>query len=286
MTSPEIASLAAALVARAGSTDVAFLQDGRRVLWARPREPGSPFGATVILIQGVHASEPALARKLLRARIHATREPGPFAHGMVKIAARRLTVVGTVVAAPGEGDVDPALELVEVRPSDVVAASPEPSPASPRLGPDPTRSHANWLELAASLVPPRPADRPRFELDRAVGAVLVSPSGEPIAASANTNARDRTRHAELNVLAAAWALQKRKLAPGSRLYATLEPCKMCAGLAWELAEEPASLEVYYREPDPGPGARDSILDPASNARRRFARTRAEREATCLRRVLA
>ena len=63
-----------------------------------------------------------------------------------------------------------------------------------------------------------------------VGAVLVNSAGEVVAAAGNRTLRDHdpTAHAEMLVLrAAAVALGAARLA-GCDLYATLEPCAMCA----------------------------------------------------------
>ena len=259
---------------------MAFLQDGEKVLFARGEKAGSPFTATTNLIQGIYESRPEVARKVLRARIWATREPGPFTHGMVKVAARRLTAP----VEPRGGGATPAPAREEIR-CERRARTGDLGTLS-REGSCTKKSEDDWLKLAASLVGERRVGRPLFELDRAVGAVLVSPDGELWAASANTNASNRTYHAEVNVLTDAWLLHKSKLPRGTRLYATLQPCKMCAGLAWELAEEPGALEVYYALEDPGPAARDSVLEVGSNARRRFARTPDERAVPCRFRVAA
>jgi hypothetical protein len=266
-----IAELAGELVRRTGSSDVAFLQEGERVLYARgTEEPGSPFTATTTLVQGIHESRPELARKLVRARIWTTREPGAFAWGLVKVAARRISTVepSSETHLPREMSFG-AGELVEVRyePREISRPS--------------VRPRTDWLELAASLVADPDPAMPLHARDRRVGAVLVSPGGDLLAASANTNARNRTLHAELNVLTTAWLANRKKLARGTRLYVTLSPCKMCAGLAWELGEEPGAIAVFFRELDPGPAARDTVLERGTNSRRRFAKTRADLEVECL-----
>ncbi|MGD9614759.1 MAG: nucleoside deaminase [Alphaproteobacteria bacterium] len=66
--------------------------------------------------------------------------------------------------------------------------------------------------------------------DVPVGAVLLDPSGAVIAASGNRVERDRdpTAHAEMLVLRAGAARLGLKRLVGCDLYATLEPCPMCA----------------------------------------------------------
>jgi tRNA(adenine34) deaminase len=63
-----------------------------------------------------------------------------------------------------------------------------------------------------------------------VGAVLVGPDGSVLAAAGNRveEHRDPTAHAEMLVLRAAAAALGQKQLDGCDLYATLEPCPMCA----------------------------------------------------------
>ena len=63
-----------------------------------------------------------------------------------------------------------------------------------------------------------------------VGAVLVSAAGEVVAAAGNRVERDHdpTAHAEMLVLRAAAARLGAARLAGCDLYATLEPCPMCA----------------------------------------------------------
>jgi tRNA(Arg) A34 adenosine deaminase TadA len=85
-----------------------------------------------------------------------------------------------------------------------------------------------------------------------VGAVLLSGGGDVLAADGNriVERRDPTAHAELLVLrAAAQKLDNERLL-GTTLYATLEPCAMCAG-ALSLARVG---RVVFAAEDPKGGA--------------------------------
>ncbi len=260
------AEIAARLAARTGSSDVAFLLQRDAIYFARGED--ELRSAAVVLVSGVCASLPRDAHFILRNMIHATRAPGPFALGMVKVAARRIRVVEEKARG-----LDVPFELREV------TAPPLPSMHGADLvAPGTTASHAEWLRFAGGLVGPLREELPRHARDRRVGAALVAPDGRLLAASANTNGTDRTRHAELNVLLARWGETRARLEPGTRLYATLRPCKMCAGLVWELASEPGTVAVYYAEDDPGTAARNTVLCPGSEARALFARSPRERSA--------
>jgi hypothetical protein len=50
---------------------------------------------------------------------------------------------------------------------------------------------------------------------------------------------------------------------------------MCAGLVWELSEEPGTVLVYFARDDLGRAARSTVLCPGSATRARFARSPAE-----------
>lgn len=84
-----------------------------------------------------------------------------------------------------------------------------------------------------------------------VGAVVVSPTGEIVAAAGNeTRARhDPTAHAEMLALRAACAAVGSERLIGHTLYVTLEPCAMCAG-----AIAAARVErLFYGAADPKSG---------------------------------
>jgi len=87
-----------------------------------------------------------------------------------------------------------------------------------------------------------------------IGAVVVGPDGAVLAADGNRvrELSDPTAHAEMLVLrSAAMAIGSERLI-GCDLYATLEPCPMCAG-AISLAR---IRRLYYGAPDPKGGAVD------------------------------
>jgi tRNA(Arg) A34 adenosine deaminase TadA len=84
-----------------------------------------------------------------------------------------------------------------------------------------------------------------------VGAVVVSPSGEVLAAAGNRTReyRDPTAHAEMLVIRAACAALGDERLVDCDLYVTLEPCPMCAA-AISFAR---IRRVYYGASDPKGG---------------------------------
>ncbi|MBA2126852.1 tRNA-specific adenosine deaminase [Hyphomicrobium methylovorum] len=84
-----------------------------------------------------------------------------------------------------------------------------------------------------------------------VGAVLVGPTGEVIAASGNRTRElfDPTSHAEILVIRAACAALGQERLVGCDLHVTLEPCAMCA-TAISFAR---IRRLYYGASDPKGG---------------------------------
>lgn len=84
-----------------------------------------------------------------------------------------------------------------------------------------------------------------------VGAVVVAPSGEPIASAGNRTRelRDPTAHAEILAIRAACVALGSDRLPGHDLYVTLEPCPMCAAAVGFARIR----RLYYGAADPKSG---------------------------------
>ena len=84
-----------------------------------------------------------------------------------------------------------------------------------------------------------------------VGAVIVAPDGQVVAAEGNRMRElcDPTAHAEILAIRAACARAGSDRLPGHDLYVTLEPCPMCAAaIAFARIER-----LYYGASDPKSG---------------------------------
>ena len=116
-----------------------------------------------------------------------------------------------------------------------------------------------WMQLALdqARVAPEHDDVP-------VGAVLIGPDGDFVAADHNRREQlaDPTAHAEILVIRAAARLRGDWRLEGHTLYVTLEPCAMCAGAAVA-----ARLEtIVYGAADPKAGAAWSLYNIPQDAR--------------------
>jgi tRNA(adenine34) deaminase len=96
-----------------------------------------------------------------------------------------------------------------------------------------------------------------------VGAVIVGPQGDCIAAAGNRRERrkDPTAHAEMIALRIAARRLRRWKLQDCKLYVTLEPCPMCAGA---IIQARIGLVVYGAD-DPKTGAMRTVLNLPDSA---------------------
>ena len=108
------------------------------------------------------------------------------------------------------------------------------------------------------------ADRAQAHQDVPIGAVLLDPQGEVVAAKGNERelTGDPTAHAEVLVLRAAAAATKSWRLDGHTLVVTLEPCTMCAGALVLARVERLVFGAY----DPKAGAVASLWDVVRDSR--------------------
>lgn len=86
--------------------------------------------------------------------------------------------------------------------------------------------HCHWMEYALKL-----AKTAGDMGEVPIGAVIVDPQGNLLAAAANEKERkqDPTAHAEILAIRAASQIKHSWCLKNCSLYVTLEPCAMCAG---------------------------------------------------------
>jgi tRNA(adenine34) deaminase len=109
-----------------------------------------------------------------------------------------------------------------------------------------------WMRRALAL-----ADHAADAGEVPVGAVLVR-DGEELGAGWNApvGSNDPTAHAEIMALRAAAAAASNYRLPGSTLYATMEPCPMCAGAIVQARV----ARVVYAARDQRWGAVESVFE--------------------------
>jgi tRNA(Arg) A34 adenosine deaminase TadA len=247
--------------------DVAFLLAEQGLLYAHASGSGP---AAYRLLRAIHAAEAAAAKWIVRRTLFTTEEATATVRGTVRLAGRRLVRVRPLdhgLSVPGPAR-DMGRELPTPRralPSIADALQAVVDAFGP--GDDP-------LELARALVREMTGHDARGAAgrrDRPIAALLVDHRGNLLEWATSGGADNVTSHAEVNLL----ELWGRPLPPGARVVTTLKPCRMCAGLVWDRAEDRSQPLVVYGEDDPGRAARATVLDAGSDERRRFAQDAGE-----------
>ena len=120
------------------------------------------------------------------------------------------------------------------------------------MTPDPDGIDVEWMRRALEL-----ADRAAEAGEVPVGALLVR-DGELLGAGWNAPIarNDPSAHAEIVALREAGAAAGNYRLPGSTLYATMEPCPMCAGAIVQARV----ARVVYAAPDLRWGAVESVFE--------------------------
>lgn len=244
--SPDVDPRAAAvLAALRGHDDAAVVVHGDEVWYAtgtvRPERGRTPL---VDLIQGVREARED-ADIVLRRRVFVTWEPTELDRAVVQVAARRVSRV-----PPASGTVAPSSlrDAVPWANAARARAAVEAVAGLPAL-PD-AADEARWAAwLAASSAAVAPGSAPRRQRDRPEVAVLVGPDGAPLAAARNTSGRNRTLHAEVNLVQGWVARTGRPIPAGAMIVCTLAPCRMCAAMIVAASAQP--VDVRFLRADPG-----------------------------------
>jgi tRNA(Arg) A34 adenosine deaminase TadA len=108
---------------------------------------------------------------------------------------------------------------------------------------------------------------------RNVHAFLVAADGRILLEARNTNAVNRMRHAEVNLLHAWWARMGSPPPCDAWVAVSLKPCRMCAALLFEATrrEGRAPIAIRYLEDDTGPLAARTAYEIEPEARGRMRR---------------
>lgn len=254
--------------------DVAFLRATQGIFFAR-RESWPPLSPVLRLLRGIYEVEPQRAHFIVRNRIFSTEPASSASFGATRVAGHRLST-GVRAADHGRGELA-ALPRIDAGAAAPFAGSAEIDRALAAIvaATRPRQDDDGWMDLAARLA--REVERRSEALaaderrDNPIAALLVDPGAGLLAWATNSRSRNPTSHAELNLVERWLHASRRPLPRGSRLYSTLKPCKMCAGLVWDAAEEPREVLVFYAEEDERRYARETVLDAGSMARRLVAR---------------
>jgi tRNA(Arg) A34 adenosine deaminase TadA len=246
----------------------AYLVDSEKLYFARePEDQNAPTSAIARLIQGVYSHDPKNALKLIRNRLFSTSLATEMCHGMVKVAAKRLTdsvSLDSFLQARSQYS-----EQIDLSESVNALSGPLAYEESlwKNLGKivelENPSSELQWMNCARKLL--------HAGGNLPVAALLISPDGQVLSAALNSNSSNRTLHAEVNLIQSFYRNHRQKIPAHSTIITTLKPCKMCAAMIWTQAEKIESMQIVFGQMDDGRHARETVLNPGTFERKRASR---------------
>lgn len=244
----------------AGSFEFAWVCHQGKIYFARYPKVGAEFSSAVVkLIQFLFDRWIDNSFFILRNRIFSTAPLSLMCEGMVQLAAKRAT--GSV-QAHDQGQLIHAewielgtaeehrlktqhLSLIQWQPPTEIS--------------DPIEAYFHLQNLIAQI----PRGEILHDFNRPIAVLICSPEGKVLSWAVNNNSKNKTLHAEVVALQKYVNQHERRLPAHARIYTSLKPCRMCAGMIWDLAEEPQTLQTIYFQDDPGPLAKNTVLERKS-----------------------
>ncbi|MCX7978366.1 MAG: Bd3614 family nucleic acid deaminase [Bdellovibrionaceae bacterium] len=228
----------------------AVFAHGRLFYSIHLRAKSVPSSALIKLLQGLFDRYKDESFFILRNRIWLTRQPTIAELGMLKVVAKRFSVISPEssqleeiqaerVGEPDE-DLYPCRELSPIHEREDLLLY----PAEVLL--DKLRNHNPRGEIL-------------HDYHRPIAAVM-SMKDQTLAFGVNCSAVNKTLHAEVNLVQSWYRRTGKKIPPGAKIMVTHKPCKMCAGLIYDWSEEPLSIQVHYFHEEAGSLSRNTILD--------------------------
>ena len=234
----------------------AFLIEGNELYFSHKNEALGPASSPAVnLIQGLFQKYPESARRILRNRIFLTYPPGEMCVGMIKVVGKRYAFVS-------ENDLvfaETFLNATKIEYYHNNSGSFDGGESIAVLGEN-CRTDEDYIRLTWELAKKSSKNGQTHQHDRSVGAILVSSENKILCASWNTNSENKTLHAEVNLIQSYCSGTGNKILAGTRIFTSLKPCIMCAGMIWDTAESPDKISVCYFEHDNGRFARETILN--------------------------
>lgn len=225
----------------------------------------APSSAVVKLLQGLFDQFIDHSFFILRQRIYTSASLTEMCRGMIKVVAKRATE--RILALDHHLELTLQFQEVGVSSEEVMPVrhlnaenTSSLSDIQEWLQQQAPHSPEDFLRLAGGLARRVPRGGVLHDLDRDIAALLISPAGQVLSYGINSNSRNKTLHAEVNLLQRLHREKGLKIPEGSVLYSTHKPCKMCAGMIYQWSEFPGSLQVYYSFEEVGLFSRHTVLD--------------------------
>lgn len=244
--------------------DVAFVEHKEVLYFARyPRNQVGPSSAVVRLLQGLFEQFIDHSFFILRNRIFTTASLSEMDKGMIKVVAKRAT--GDIPMVTDPSIVLP--ECVEITRANILneqehlnAANKQALAKVASVLPKPPTSPQNYLQAATTLADKVPRGEILHDYDRGIAAFMLNENGELLSYGVNSNSKNKTLHAEVNMVQRYFRETGNKIPKGTQIFSTHKPCKMCAGMIYDWCQDPMSVQIYYGVEETGRLSTATILD--------------------------
>ncbi|WGL60962.1 Bd3614 family nucleic acid deaminase [Pigmentibacter sp. JX0631] len=235
-------------------TDYAFLVYQNTVYFAQNIVTNdSPLTAVTKLIQGISEQYKDNAHSILRKKIYTSYFPTNKCLGMIKVAAKRFAYLSS-----SQTNLFPIpFEIIEIKYSIHYEINNDIKEFLHGLM---LKNSKECMQAALALKEKVTIKNSLALSDRKIAAILVDENYNVLAYGLNSNAKNRTRHAEIDLIYRFYNQNKKKLPKNSKLFITLKPCIMCSNMITECAEDIVNIKVYYFEKDNGTFSKKTTLD--------------------------
>jgi tRNA(Arg) A34 adenosine deaminase TadA len=235
----------------------AWVVHQNRLYFARcPKDISGPTCATTKLIQFLFDEFVDQSFFILRNRIFTTEKLTSMSEGMVQLAAKRAT-----------GNIQPRDHVMEVPKEMLEMGSKDQHFFKSRFDHQISWKAPDWVHDAIEaqyylqdLVSQIPRGEVLHDFNRPIAVLICSPNGKLLSWAVNNNSKNKTLHAEVASILKYFETFGQKLPKQAHIYVSMKPCRMCAGMMVEMAEDPDSIRVIYFQDDPGPLAQNTELE--------------------------
>ncbi|WP_186647873.1 Bd3614 family nucleic acid deaminase [Fluviispira vulneris] len=255
------------------STDFAFLAFANKIFYAQSKiEPKTPHSPVTILIQGIYREYPDIALRILRNKIFTNYHLTEMCLGMVKVTAKRIAHIKNI----SEQNILIKDQIIEISLRKYENNLTEELDFLLKKYDSKMKKELNFMQIAQHLAKEIKIENEKYESCRQVACLLVDSNRNVISYGLNENSKNKTLHAEINMIQNFYNKNNKILPSGSSIYTTLKPCKMCASMIWHCAENISDIKVYFLNDDPGTMAKSTVLNCNSIERIRAAKSEVEK----------
>ncbi len=205
-----------------------------------PPQQGVPWSPVVGLLQGIFDQLKDNSFFVLRRPIFCDYEPTPMCRGMTKVVAKRLT---PALFCKDLG----AYLFIQNNMSDMSGDVRHETKDRAAMDAVTLEGIDGGFEFCQRLVETHVTRGPILhDHDRPIAAVLTDANLRILHWAVNTNHLNKTLHAEVNLIQS-WFLKTKKALPeGAHLFVSTKPCRMCAGMVWQAAQNPLQIHIHFQ----------------------------------------